>query len=88
MIAFIIWLIGWFVSYAVLSRVASQLITSPERWDNIDRGFCAGLSISSWFMVLLCLTVLLIRKLKKFNALGKYIIPLLKKLEPKDLRNE
>lgn len=85
---FIIWMIGWFVSYAVLSRVASNLITSPKNWDNVDRRFCAGLSILSWLMVLICLIALACQKIKKYKIVPKWIVPFLKKLEPKDLRHE
>ena len=88
MLAFIIWLIGWFVSYAILSRTASVLITSPKEWDNTDRAFCAGFSLLSWVTVIFCLHVLAYRKIKKYKVVPKWVIPFLKKLEPKGLSRE
>ncbi len=84
MLIFIIWLIGWFVSYAVSSRLAmSGFITTRENWDNFDRKFCVALSLLSWVMVMICLAILFCLKISKISLFGKYIVPFLKKLERK-----
>lgn len=88
-ISMIIWLVGWLVSYVVLARVATNdFIATPGKWDNADRGFCAGISILSWLMVLICLVVLAGQTIKKYKVFTTYAIPFLKKLEPKRLRHE
>ncbi len=88
MLSFIIWLVGWFASYAILARASTSDFITPGKWDNTDRAFCAGLSILSWLMVLICLVALIGQTIRKYKVLPKWVIPFLKKLEPKRLNNE
>lgn len=77
---FIIWMIGWFVSYAMMTRVVFNNPTAYKEWDNVGRVFCMVICIIfSWVVALICLVVL---------VFPKWIVPFLKKLEPKGLRHE
>ena len=86
MIAFIIWLIGWFVAYAIIAKVISNNPTASKEWDNVYRGFCIVISIFfSWVVVLVCLVILAVQEIRKYKVFSNRVVPFLKKLEPKGL---
>jgi hypothetical protein len=86
---FIIWLIGWFVAYFLMSRVIGHGFST---WTGQDRLICSALSLVSWIAVIASGAVLIgiaISNIKydrfiKNNKFIKIIVSFLKKLEPKN----
>lgn len=84
-ILFLLWLIGWFISYYLLSR-ALMISAGIKNWNNTDRKLCAAISISSWIGAMIAFAILLWFKLKLHldpRDLDNSFINFLKKLEPK-----
>lgn len=85
---FIIWLIGWSVSYYLLSRVTIMYIIGLKSWDNFDRKICATVSLLSWVGVVIALLILTWFKLKLHldpMDLENSFMNFLKRLEPERL---
>lgn len=92
-ILFLLWLIGWFVSYSLLSR-ALIIDVGIKSWDNTDRKFCAAVSLSSWAGAIIALVILSWFKIVILSwfkikvhldpmDLSNSFMNFLKKLEPK-----
>jgi len=76
------WAAGWVASYTMLVRISDDY---PSNWDNSKRGIASFYSCLSWITIAVVILVVLIG----LSILGiawlcnRYIVPLLKKLEPK-----
>lgn len=76
-----VWLIGFIPAYITVSRFVTR--NGMLSWDNADRAFCCFFSlILSWFLFIVAGIILIGRNLSPIGV--KYIVPLLKLMEPKN----
>ena len=75
------WLIGWIITYMILSRMEEF----PHSWNNDKRGIAAFFSFFSWIAILVMIFLVIITLIGMGIGwlLNKFVVPILKKLEPK-----
>jgi len=78
----LIYIMGWFVSYAVLSRAVMKCYEASNlTWGDYDRRMCASVSLSSWVGALFASIMLLWFICLDPMDLDNSFIDFLKKLE-------
>jgi len=75
------WLVGWIITYMIIARMEEY----PHNWNNDKRGIAAFFALFSWAGICLILFVIIICLvcLGAGWILNKFLVPILKKLEPK-----
>jgi len=75
------WLVGWIITYMIFARMEEY----PRNWDNDKRGVAAFFALFSWVAIVIIILVIIICLvcLGVGWILNKFLVPILKKLEPK-----